>query len=235
MTHREHLERWVPDLKHRRVLDLGCGRGDILIDFIRHGYRAVGLDKNGEYLRTAKEDARRQGLSIDVREGDAEALPFENARFDFINCNEVTEHVESPEKLLNECARVLAQGGKMYISFHNRFGIYDYHYHLWGINWLPRRWADWLIRVLGKEKGDDEEAAGRQKLSRMQYVTWKGAAGLLEKSGFSWIDLRKEHLTHPEHLNHPLVNFIAALGLRPFAFWFIRAFFPTFHFLATKA
>ena len=50
--------------------------------------------------------------------------------------------LEYPVRACEEIYRVLKPGGYGYISFHNRFGFYDYHYHLHFINWLPRSVAN---------------------------------------------------------------------------------------------
>jgi ubiquinone/menaquinone biosynthesis C-methylase UbiE len=138
-NHLKNLEKHVFNLKNKKILDLGSGRGDFLIDLAKNNYNITGLANN---------------LKINVIQSEAEKLPFENNSFDFINCSEVTEHVENPEKLLSESYRVLKRGGQMYISFHNRYGIYDYHYHLWLINWLPRKIAEQVIRLIKKKKKD---------------------------------------------------------------------------------
>jgi 2-polyprenyl-6-hydroxyphenyl methylase / 3-demethylubiquinone-9 3-methyltransferase len=153
-NHLKNLEKHVFNLKNKKILDLGSGRGDFLIDLAKNNYNITGLEKNIEYIKITEQKAVANNLKINVIQSEAEKLPFENNSFDFINCSEVTEHVENPEKLLSESYRVLKRGGQMYISFHNRYGIYDYHYHLWLINWLPRKIAEQVIRLIKKKKKD---------------------------------------------------------------------------------
>ena len=55
-----HIEKFVPDLKNREILDLGCGRGYDLIELVKYGYNAVGIDINQEYLDFAKNMAQKE-------------------------------------------------------------------------------------------------------------------------------------------------------------------------------
>jgi ubiquinone/menaquinone biosynthesis C-methylase UbiE len=214
MSHLKNLEKHISDLKDKKILDLGSGRGDFLIYLTQNKYNIIGLEKNPDYISIIREKAGKENLNVNLFQGEAENLPFENNVFEFINCNEITEHVNKPEKLLFECCRVLKEGGQMYVSFHNRFGIYDYHYHLWFINWLPRVFADKFIKLIGKEKKYTK--AGFQKLSEMHYYTYPQIIKLLKKYNFKIKDTRKEKIK-----NKLIYNFIKYL-------------IPTYHFIIEK-
>jgi ubiquinone/menaquinone biosynthesis C-methylase UbiE len=64
------------------VLDVGCGTGVTAITAARIGARVRGVDLTPELLERARENARIANVEIDFREGDAEALPFDDATFD---------------------------------------------------------------------------------------------------------------------------------------------------------
>ena len=228
-----HVEKFVPDLKKREILDLGCGRGYDLIEFAKYGYNAVGIDINQEYLDFAKNIAQKQGLNLKLYQGSAEHLPFENNRFDFIFCSEVTEHVEDPGRVLAECQRVLRPGGKIYLSFHNRFGFYDHHYHMYLINWMPRVFAEKIISLFGKRKKDSKKA-GIQKLRDMHYFTYNSAVNLLKKYNFNYIDSREEQIKNPAFSGREILRTIAKLKLGGLVVFLLKKFYGTFHFIATK-
>src|SRR4029077_16304437 len=66
------------------VIDVGCGTGVVAITAARIGARVRGVDLTSELLERARENARIANLKIDFREGDAEALPFNDAAFDVV-------------------------------------------------------------------------------------------------------------------------------------------------------
>lgn len=94
-----------------RVLDVGCGMGDLLgaVDR-RFGY---GIDLAGEYV----EIARARGLNV-IR-GTAEALPFGDGWFDAVVATDLLEHVLDLNAVLAECLRVLRTGGHLIIRSPN--------------------------------------------------------------------------------------------------------------------
>ena len=66
------------------LLDVGCGTGVAAITAARIGARVCGVDLTPELLERARENSRIPNLEIDFREGDAEALPFDDASFDIV-------------------------------------------------------------------------------------------------------------------------------------------------------
>jgi ubiquinone/menaquinone biosynthesis C-methylase UbiE len=223
MNHLQYCAQFVPP--HGRVLDVGSGKGKFICGMAGLKYEAFGVEINPEYVTASKIRATQEGVRVSLQIGMAERLPFEDNYFAFVNCSEVTEHVEEPKAVLQEIYRVLAPGGRVYISFHNRFGIYDYHYHLFGINWLPRNVADWLLNKVGKGKSDGE--AGRQTLTGMHYYTYAGAVKLLKNVGFTIEDIRETKLRKKFSTMQILLIGIYKFFARP-------VYFNTFHFLAQK-
>lgn len=66
------------------VLDIGCGAGSNVIFLAKHGYQAYGIDISPGAVAAARGRAAKAGVSADVREGDALALPFGEGRLDGI-------------------------------------------------------------------------------------------------------------------------------------------------------
>lgn len=227
MTHLEHLESSVPGLKAMRILDLGAGRGGFLISLAKEGIAAKGVEYSAPYIVEAYERARAAGVSIDLVQGAAEALPFPDASFDFINACEVIEHVQDPEKMLEEMCRVLAPGGAAYVSVPNRFGLKDQHFHLYFVNWLPRAWSDAAIALAGKHKDYRDASAGHQRLRDMHYYTFDTIAVLARSAGFVVEDIRlhriEKEFRSPKRLLAHLAYPLARL-----------AYFDSFHLLLKK-
>ena len=69
------------------ILEIAPGPGYLTIELAKLGsYRITGLDISTSFIRLATENARRAGVDVEFRLGDAHALPFPDAAFDFIVC-----------------------------------------------------------------------------------------------------------------------------------------------------
>ena len=90
----------------RRVLDIGCGAGNMFHHLARYG-PVTGVDNNPKPLVVARE------RGYDVREGSAEDLPFEDQSFDLVALLDTVEHCDDDLAVLRECYRVCAPGGHL--------------------------------------------------------------------------------------------------------------------------
>lgn len=93
---------------HQRVLDVGCGEGQLSRVAAGRGSTVVGVDPTAEQIRVAVE---RGGGPVYVR-ATADALPFPDATFDAVVVCLVMEHIDSLAGALGEIARVLRPGGR---------------------------------------------------------------------------------------------------------------------------
>ncbi|MDO8183814.1 MAG: class I SAM-dependent methyltransferase [bacterium] len=193
-NHLEQLTHYLPDLFDRRMLDLGSGRGKFVLAVAALGGEVVGLEFNPSYITTTLDQAKKLNLKIEVHQGVGEKLLFAGQEFGFINVAEVLEHVVDPVAVLTEVYRVLAPGGYVYLSVPNRFGLKDQHFHLYGVNWLPRFWSDLYINLFGRHKNYESQAAGVQRLSEMHYYTFNQITNLVIQLGFEVEDIRAKHL-----------------------------------------
>lgn len=95
----------------REALELGCGTGVFLERVAHSGASIVGIDLSPELLARAR--GRLNGLTnVRLARGDAEALPFPEARFDVVYGSSVLHHLEL-EAALREAHRVLRPGGRI--------------------------------------------------------------------------------------------------------------------------
>ncbi len=105
-----YLDRYVgTDNKDRRILDVGCGAGNMAHHLSHYGH-VTGIDLYSKPL----EVARRRGL--DVQEGSADDLPFDDQTFDVATLLDVVEHVPNEHGVFAECRRVLKPGGKLVVT-----------------------------------------------------------------------------------------------------------------------
>ena len=97
--------------KGMKVLDVACGTGNAARPAARAGASVTGLDLVPKLLDAGRTKAAAEGLEIEWREGDAEALPFEDARFDRVFST--FGHMFAPrhQRTASEMARVCRKGG----------------------------------------------------------------------------------------------------------------------------
>ncbi|WP_394836444.1 class I SAM-dependent methyltransferase [Pendulispora rubella] len=98
------------------VLDVGCGTGVVALTAARVGARVTGLDLTPELLQHAKENARTMRVDIDWHEGDVEALPFDDGRFEIVVSQFGHMFAPRPNVALREMLRVLRPGGVIAFS-----------------------------------------------------------------------------------------------------------------------
>lgn len=105
-----------------RILDVGCGTGANLQMLGGHGV-AEGVDVSPEAI----EFCRARGLSR-VKQGAAEALPYEDASFDLVTALDVVEHLDDDVAGLKEVQRVLRPRGRALLfvpAFMFLWGVQD--------------------------------------------------------------------------------------------------------------
>lgn len=102
------------------ILDIGCGRGEILRHVAALGGRAFGVD----YARAAVRMSRRVGdaapadqYPVGVYQADAKRLPFPDASFERVLMLDIVEHLYPPEleRALAEAFRLLTPGGRLVV------------------------------------------------------------------------------------------------------------------------
>jgi SAM-dependent methyltransferase len=97
----------VPYRRRGRLLDVGCGVGDLLAQMTQLGWQAEGVEIDPAVI----EVCRARGLT--VHKGTLYAQHFPDNHFDAVTAKHVVEHMHDPCAFLRECARILKPGGQL--------------------------------------------------------------------------------------------------------------------------
>jgi SAM-dependent methyltransferase len=114
---RDLVSRWIETLQRTALetlalepgdalLDVGCGTGAAVRAAAGTVQRAVGVDLSSGMVARGRE----------LREADAEALPFEDDAFTAVLCTTSLHHYPHPERAIAEMARVVAPGGRVVVA-----------------------------------------------------------------------------------------------------------------------
>ncbi|HEY9605363.1 MAG TPA: class I SAM-dependent methyltransferase, partial [Allocoleopsis sp.] len=116
------------------VLEAACGTGQGLGYLAKRAKRFSAGDYSSEILKIAKD---HYGDRIELKQFDAQSLPYPDNSIDVIILFEAIYYIPSAEKFVDECRRVLRQGGKVLIATANK-DLYDfnpspYSYNYYGV------------------------------------------------------------------------------------------------------
>ncbi|MFA5583991.1 MAG: bifunctional 2-polyprenyl-6-hydroxyphenol methylase/3-demethylubiquinol 3-O-methyltransferase UbiG [Bacteriovoracaceae bacterium] len=104
--------------KNPHILDVGCGAGFLCNELSEKGYQVKGIDISEESLAVARKYDKTK--LADYQVADAYKLPYESNSFDVITCLDFLEHVDRPQDVIKEIARVLRPEGLFFFHTFNR-------------------------------------------------------------------------------------------------------------------
>ncbi|WP_158865218.1 class I SAM-dependent methyltransferase [Leifsonia sp. AG29] len=147
---------WIGERATGRVLEVAVGGGRSL-PYYRKGVSLIGVDLSPAMLALARRRASELGMDVDLREGNAEALPFPDASFDTVVCALALCSIPRPDVALTEMARVVVPGGSVVIVDHVRSSSPL----IFAGQWLAERFTIPLEgEHLTRRHRDEVEAAG---------------------------------------------------------------------------
>ena len=119
---------WLKNTSGGRLLDVGCGSGDMLMRTQKLGWNVQGLDFDPQ----AVEAACKKGLNVKL--GSFSEQDFTSDSFDVVTMSHVFEHVHDPVALLEFCKRVLKPGGRLILVTPNNESLL---HNIYRKNWKP--------------------------------------------------------------------------------------------------
>lgn len=126
------LEKVQPQ-SSERLLDVGCGAGQITIPAARQGALAVGVDIASNLIRDARKRAQDEQVDVRFEEGDAEDLQFADDSFDVVTSLYGAIFAPRPELVASELLRVCRSGGRIVMG-----------------NWTPDSLVGQMFRTLAR-------------------------------------------------------------------------------------
>ena len=163
----------------QRLLDVACGTGIVArlaAPRVAPAGEIVGIDLNEGMLATAKICAEAAGLEIRWQQGDASALPYEDASFDVVFCQQGLQFFPDKSGTLREMYRVLAPGGTLALAV---FGT-------------PNRFVLALAESLAKHA--DAQSA-KQCLAPFLFTDPEVLRAIANKAGINTVTIRRVLLT----------------------------------------
>jgi ubiquinone/menaquinone biosynthesis C-methylase UbiE len=157
-----------------RMLDVGCGAGQLTLPAARAGVQATGIDIATNSLEQARARARTEGLNAQFDEGDAEQLPYPDASFDSVVSLVGAMFAPRPERVAAEFVRVTRPGGRIMM-----------------VNWTASGFVGQMFKAVGKHVpppqgipsamlwGDEatvrerfQDGTSELKLTKRTYPSW---------------------------------------------------------------
>lgn len=197
------------------ILDLCCGQGRHSLELGRRGFKIEGLDRSSYLVHKAKTIAKKEGLNIKFREGDARKLLYPVDNFDVVmllgNSFGYFDTVQDDLRILKEVFRILKPWGRLLIDVTNGQYLRE-HFNSRSWEWIDKRLFVCRERSLSVD---------RQRLISREVVTdvTKGVIAdqfyaerlydkdnltkLMEEAGFKDVTVHGE-ISTPSALGHDL-------------------------------
>ncbi|MBX3331700.1 MAG: class I SAM-dependent methyltransferase [Nitrospira sp.] len=116
-----------------RLLDVACGSGQLALLAAKDGIEVTGVDIASNLVERARARAQSEGLRARFEEGDAEALPFDDASFDVVTSLIGVMFAPRPDLVAKELLRVCVPGGTIAMA-----------------NWTPQGFVGQMFKAVSK-------------------------------------------------------------------------------------
>ena len=176
------------------LLDAGCGEANLIDDYMGMAERVVGVDR---YVQPVRETIEIN----DVIESDIGHLPFADESFTLVMNSWVMEHLEQPEQVLSEIARVLKPGGHFLFITPNA-----YNYLIWARRMVPNKVSTPVVDSLYGRGGEDYIFPTFYRANTRQQIN-----ALMQPLGMEQV--RLEYVSDPTYLAFNRVFFWLSVAI----------------------
>jgi len=197
--------------KNIRILDIGCGTGEIISYFNKNNNDIYAVDVRNRINKKLK----IKNFTI----VDSELLPFDDNFFDVIISNHVIEHILEQDTHMQEIRRCLKENGICYYATPNKFFPIEPHYNIPLIHYFGNNFFNKIVKLMGKYEED---------LFLLNYIEMKAS---FKKNAFHFTEFTSKILKDPEtyYLGEKYFKFIPLYLLE-----FLQYITPTNIFILSK-
>lgn len=135
--------------KNGKIIDIGCGTGEMLEVLKKHKFLTYGLDYSFKMLHEISKETVDQRFPL--INCDIEKFPFSNESFDGVICAGVIEYLNEDQKALREISRILKPGGLAIITLSNRLSparLFEPLVH----NFIGQKIKGWIKKNILKQQ-----------------------------------------------------------------------------------
>ena len=148
----------VKEIENGRILEVGCGRGDLLAQYPPASNERVGCDLSEGNIIACSERFQETDPSVKLVHSDAENLPFANRYFDAVYSLSVLWYLPDSRRAIDEMFRVTKPGGLVLFDTLNT----------WHVTSLANHWWRKACRVFGRELGRTSLSSASQLIQTVQ-------------------------------------------------------------------
>ncbi|MGD0571534.1 MAG: class I SAM-dependent methyltransferase [Sedimentisphaerales bacterium] len=185
----EFFDKEIFPLKNKRILDVGCGKGGVVVACALKGAEAAGFDVDEREIDIAKRRAESYNLgNVSISHGDGEKIPFKDNYFDLVMAMSVLEHVKDLEGVIKEMVRVTKPGGYCYVTVPNPIFPREAHYKVFYIPYMPKYFGKIYLKMRGFNPDFFD------KYVTYPYPSVSKLSNIFENSGTSVRNLTEENI-----------------------------------------
>ncbi|MAH97802.1 MAG: hypothetical protein CMA12_00425 [Euryarchaeota archaeon] len=122
-----------------KILDWGCGRGELVKFLIDMGYDAYGVELNSSKKKNYKSTLKKINSNKKIFFiNEKNETNFPDKFFDLVITNQVIEHISNKNRFIYELGRILKKGGYSYNILPAKYRINEVHYNMPFVHWMPK-------------------------------------------------------------------------------------------------